>query len=228
VKIDRDGAPFIAASALPAALLAVCGHRRLAAGALALPLAIGAFFRDPDRSPDLGAPADPDLVLAPADGKVMHVGVPQEGVAPPGDWQQISIFLSLWDVHMNRTPAAGRVVAVSHRPGRYLAAFRAASAQENERSEIVVESEVGGELRTVVFRQIVGVAARRVVTRVAVGDAIVAGQRIGLMRFGSRMDVFVPPHVAIEVALGDRTRAGESVLARWPSVSAHDAGSVRS
>ena len=80
-----------------------------------------------------------------------------------------------------------------------------------------VEAEVDGEVRTVVFRQIVGVAARRVVTRVAVGDELAAGQRIGLMRFGSRMDVFVPPHVAIDVAVGDRTRAGESVLARWPS-----------
>jgi phosphatidylserine decarboxylase len=217
VKIDRDGAPFIAASALPAALLAVTGHRRLAAGALVLPLAIGAFFRDPDRAPDLGHPPDPDLILAPADGTVMHVGPPQEGVSPPGDWQQISIFLSLWDVHMNRTPSAGRVVAVSHRPGRYLAAFRAESAQQNERSEITVESEVRGELRTVVFRQIVGVAARRVVTRIAAGDTLEAGERIGLMRFGSRMDVFVPPHVEIEVVVGDRVRAAETVLARWPS-----------
>ena len=217
MKLDRDGTPFIAVSALPAALLALTGHRRLAGVSLVLPLAVAAFFRDPDRLPDLGGAHDPDVVLAPADGKVMHVGAPQEGVAPPGDWQQISIFLSLWDVHINRTPAGGRVTAVGHRPGRYLAAFRAESAQENERSEIAVEAEVDGEVRTVVFRQIVGVAARRVVTRVAVGDELAAGQRIGLMRFGSRMDVFVPPHVAIDVAVGDRTRAGESVLARWPS-----------
>lgn len=219
MKIDRDGTPFIAVSALPAVALAVAGHRRLALAALAAPVAIGAFFRDPDRGPDLGTPSDPDVVLAPADGKVMHVGTPQDGVAPPGDWQQISIFLSLSDVHINRTPVAGTVVAVGHRPGRYLAAFRAESAQENERSEIVVESDASGELRTVVFRQIVGVAARRVVTRVGVGDALVAGERIGLMRFGSRMDVFVPPEVAIEVAVGNRTVGGESVLARWPSAA---------
>ncbi|WP_421118986.1 phosphatidylserine decarboxylase [Aquihabitans daechungensis] len=219
MKIDRDGTPFIAVSAVPALALALAGRRRLACAALAVPLAVGAFFRDPDRGPDLGAEGDPDVVLAPADGKVMHVGTPQDGVAPPGDWQQISIFLSLSDVHINRTPVAGTVVAVGHRPGRYLAAFRAASAQENERSEIAVESEVDGELRTVVFRQIVGVAARRVVTRVGVGDDLVAGERIGLMRFGSRMDVFVPPQVDIEVALGDRTIGGESVLARWPSSS---------
>jgi len=217
VKIDRDGTPFIAASALPALVAGATGHRRLALALLAAPLAIGAFFRDPDRAPDLGSATDPDLVLAPADGKVMHVGVPQPDVAPPGDWQQISIFLSLSDVHINRTPVAGTVVAVGHRPGRYLAAFRAESAQENERSEIAIESEVRGHLRTVVFRQIVGVAARRVVTRVGVGDSLGAGERIGLMRFGSRMDVFVPPEVRIEVEVGDRTVGGESVIARWPS-----------
>lgn len=220
MKFDRDGAPFVAVSALPAALAAILGRWRTAVALLAAPAAIGAFFRDPDRAPDVGVAADPDLVLAPADGKVMHVGEPQEGVAPPGDWQQISIFLSLADVHINRTPVAGRVVAVGHRPGRYLAAFRAESAQENERSEIAVESEVRGEHRTVVFRQIVGVAARRVVTRIRVGDDLVAGQRIGLMRFGSRMDVFVPPSVQIEVQVGDKTVAGESVIARWPSSAA--------
>lgn len=217
MKIDRDGAPFIALSALPAVAAAVAGHRRLALPLLALPVAIGAFFRDPDRRPDLGAPDDPDVVLAPADGKVMHVGEPQVGVAPAGEWQQISIFLSLADVHINRTPYGGKVVAVGHRPGRYLAAFRAESAQENERSEITVVSNAAGEQRTVVFRQIVGVAARRVVTRIDAGDQLAAGERIGLMRFGSRMDVFVPHGVRIEVQVGDRTVAGESVIARWPA-----------
>ncbi|MCU1372110.1 MAG: Phosphatidylserine decarboxylase [Ilumatobacteraceae bacterium] len=217
MKFDRDGAPFVALSALPAVAAAAAGHRRLALPLLALPAAIAAFFRDPDRAPERGAPGDPDVVLAPADGKVMHVGAPQVGVAPPGDWQQISIFLSLADVHINRTPYGGTVTDVSHRPGQYLAAFRAESAQENERSEIAVESEVSGELRTVVFRQIVGVAARRVVTRVGVGDVLGAGERIGLMRFGSRMDVFVPHGVRLEVQVGDRTVAGESVIARWPA-----------
>jgi phosphatidylserine decarboxylase len=216
VKIDRDGAPFIAVSALPAVIAMATGRRRGAVALLALPLAIGAFFRDPDRAPDHGTVADPDLVLAPADGKVMHVGEPQAGVAPDGDWQQVSIFLSLADVHINRTPYGGRVVATGHRPGRYLAAFRAESAQENERSEITVEAEVDGTVRTVVFRQIVGVAARRVVTRVGAGDVVAPGERIGLMRFGSRMDVFVPPEVHLDVQVGDKTVAGETVIAHWP------------
>jgi phosphatidylserine decarboxylase len=157
VKLDRDGAPFVAVSALPAAAAVLGGHRRLAVALAVLPAAVAAFFRDPDRAPDHATGGDPDLVLAPADGKVMHAGNPQDGVAPAGEWQQISIFLSLADVHINRTPVGGRVVAVGHRPGRYLAAFRAESAQENERSEIAVEWTVGEELRTVVFRQIVGV-----------------------------------------------------------------------
>ncbi|WP_426571834.1 phosphatidylserine decarboxylase [Aquihabitans sp. McL0605] len=225
MKIDRDGVPFIAASALPAAAAAATGRRRLAAALAVLPVAVAAFFRDPDRAPDLGAPADPDVILAPADGKVMHVGTPQPGVAPEGVWQQISIFLSLADVHINRTPMAGTIVSLGHRPGRYLAAFKAESAHENERSELQVDAVVGGQHRSIIYRQIVGLAARRVVTRVGVGQELAAGQRIGLMRFGSRMDVFVPPGVQIEVELGDKTVAGESVIARWPVAAGVPVGS---
>lgn len=220
VKIDSDGVPFIALGAVPASVAALSGRRRLALLLAAFPVAVAAFFRDPDRLPDSPVPIDPDLVLAPADGTVMHVGEPQEGVAPAGDWQQISIFLSLADVHINRTPMGGRVVSVSHTPGRYLAAFKAESAHQNERSEIVVEASIAGTTRTLVFRQIVGMAARRVVTRVRPGQELTPGERIGLMKFGSRMDVFVPPEVTVEVAVGDRTVAGESVLARWPALVA--------
>lgn len=225
MKIDRDGVPFIVASAAPAVLAAARGHRRIAVALAVLPVAVGAFFRDPDRQPEQRPSADEHLVLAPADGKVMHVGDPQPDVAPPGDWQQISIFLSLADVHINRTPVGGTLRAVSHRPGRYLAAFKAESAHLNERSELTVGTVVDGVERTVVFRQIVGMAARRVVTRVRAGDELVAGQRIGLMRFGSRMDVFVPLDAQIEVAVGDKTVAGESVIARWPSADLLEQGS---
>jgi phosphatidylserine decarboxylase len=215
VTIDKDGTPFIALAALPALVAAALRRTRLALLLALLPAAVGAFFRDPDRAPDRAPDADPDLVVAPADGKVMHAGPGQEGVAPEGEWQQVSIFLSLFDVHINRSPYGGRITDVSHRPGRYLAAFTAESAHENERSEIHVVRHVGAEERTVVFRQIVGVLARRVVTRVGAGDTIATGERIGLMRFGSRMDVFVPPGVELLVAEGDRTVAGETPLARW-------------
>ena len=223
--IDRAAGPAVAVSAVPAALAALTGRRRTALSLLALPAGVAAFFRDPDRTPD-HRQVHSDLVLAPADGKVMYAGPGQDGVAPPGDWQQVSIFLSLFDVHINRTPYGGTVEDVSYRPGKWHAAYRFESATENERSEIALVDTVAGEERRVVFRQIVGLVARRVVTRVQKGDVLRAGQRIGLMKFGSRMDVFVPSHVALATAVGDRTVAGETVIARWPStVAARDASS---
>jgi phosphatidylserine decarboxylase len=145
----------------------------------------------------------------------MYAGPAQEQVAPKGDWQQVSIFMSVFDVHINRAPYGGTVTDVEYRPGKWHAAYKFESATENERSEITVEREVGGSTRTVVFRQIVGLVARRVVTRVGIGDRIETGERIGLMKFGSRMDVFVPPEVRLTVAAGDRTVAGETELGRW-------------
>ena len=136
-------------------------------------------------------------------------------VAPPGEWSQVSIFLSLADVHINRAPYGGRITEVTHRPGRFLAAYRAESANQNERSEITVERDVRGSSRRIVFRQVVGVLARRVVTRVAAGQTVSTGDRIGLMRFGSRMDVFVPTDARLLVAVGQRVVAGETELARW-------------
>ena len=214
--IDRAAGPAVAVSAVPAALAALAGRRRSALSLLALPAGVAAFFRDPDRTPD-HRQVDSDLVLAPADGRVMYAGPAQDEVAPLGEWQQVSIFLSVFDVHINRTPYGGTVEEVTYRPGKWHAAYRFESATENERSEITVSDTVDGEVRRVVFRQIVGLVARRVVTRVQKGDVLRTGQRIGLMKFGSRMDVFVPPHVELTSAVGDRTVAGETVIGRWPS-----------
>jgi phosphatidylserine decarboxylase len=214
--IDREAWSAAAVGAVPAVLAGYLGRKRAAAALLALPVGIVAFFRDPDRRVD-AAPIADDVVVAPADGKVMHAGPGQPGVAPPGDWQQVGIFLSVFDVHINRAPYGGRVTSVTHRPGRWLAAYKFESATQNERSDIVVERTVGGVARTVHFRQIVGAVARRVVTRLHAGDEIRTGERIGLMKFGSRMDVFVPPEVRLEVTQGDRTVGGETVLGRWPA-----------
>lgn len=214
--IDREAAPAVAVSALPAAVALLAGGRRVAAALALLPVGVALFFRDPERTPDR-VPADPDVVVSPADGKVMYAGAGQEGVAPDGEWQQVSIFLSAFDVHINRAPYGGRLTEVSYRPGRWLAAYKHESAHENERTDLTVEQVVGDEVRRVHFRQIVGLMARRVVTRVRVGEEIVTGQRIGLMKFGSRMDVFVPPEVVLGVREGARVVAGETVLGRWPS-----------
>lgn len=222
VTIDREAAPATAVAAVPALVAALAGRRGTALALAAVPAAVALFFRDPDRTPDrraAGAPVDPDTVLAPADGKVMYAGPGQDGVAPEGDWLQVSIFLSAFDVHINRAPYGGRLREVTYRPGKWLAAYSHESAHLNERTDLVVDREVDGVTRTVHFRQIVGLMARRVVTRVAAGDEIETGQRIGLMKFGSRMDVFVPTDARLLVEAGARVVAGETVIARWSTGS---------
>ena len=221
MRIDPAGWPFITGPLAPAALLAAAGRatgRRWARVAawpfLGLSAYMALFFRDPDRRCDV-EPVPPDDVVSPADGVVMVAGKPQEGVAPEGDWQQVSVFLSVVDVHVNRSPYRGEVVESNYRKGSFLAAYRKESAHRNERSEIWLRE--GG--RTVVFRQIVGVLARRIVTRTGPGDHLETGQRMGLMKFGSRMDVFLPPECTLTVRTGQRVRGGESVIARWPAAS---------
>jgi phosphatidylserine decarboxylase len=223
MRIDPAGWPFITGPLAPAALLAAGGRAtgrrglRLAAWPLlGLSAYMALFFRDPDRRCDT-EPAAPDDVLSPADGVVMVAGEPQEGVAPDGDWQQVSVFLSVVDVHVNRSPYRGEVVESSYRKGSFLAAYRKESAHRNERSELWLRDGEGDAARTVVFRQIVGVLARRIVTRTGVGQHLATGERMGLMKFGSRMDVFVPPECEVTVTKGQRVRGGETVIARWPA-----------
>ncbi|MGY1749721.1 phosphatidylserine decarboxylase [Modestobacter sp. SYSU DS0511] len=217
MRIDRAGWPFLAVPSATAAALSAVGRAtgsrpvRLAAWPfLALTGYMAVFFRDPDRRCDTVPPPD-DEVISPADGVVMVAGEPQPGVAPEGDWQQVSVFLSVVDVHVNRSPYRGRVTSASYRPGSFLAAYRKESAHRNERSELWLAD---GD-RTVVFRQIVGVLARRIVTRVREGQQVATGERIGLMKFGSRMDVFVPRECTVTVTEGQRVRGGETVIARW-------------
>jgi phosphatidylserine decarboxylase len=166
------------------------------------------FFRDPHRV----APPGDGLVLAPADGRVMVAGRADSLAAPPGAWQQVSVFLSPLDVHINRTPVGGRVTRVAYTPGRFLAAFRREAAHENERNELWIDTG----RHTVVARQVVGVLARRIVCRIAEGATVVAGERFGLMKFGSRMDVFLPLEARLAVREGARVRGGESIIAHLP------------
>ena len=213
-RIDREALPATAVAAVPALLTAIAGRPRAGLALGLLPVAVAAFFRDPDRTPDRRE-VPVDDVLSPADGKVMYSGPGQDGVAPEGEWQQVSIFLSVFDVHVNRTPYGGTVTEVVQRPGKWLAAYTHESAHLNERADITIERVVDGRTRRVQVRQIVGLMARRVVTRVAAGDHVRTGQRIGLMKFGSRMDVFVPPECDVLVRAGERVVAGETVIARW-------------
>jgi phosphatidylserine decarboxylase len=207
MKIDRAGAPFIAGALIPAGVLVALRKPGLAAPFAALAGFMAYFFRDPDRH----VPADPDAVVSPADGRVMVAGPGEEGLAPPGEWQQVSIFLSPMDVHINRIPFGGHITKVTYQPGQFLPAYRADSGAQNERTEVWIDRSG----RTVVCRQVVGVLARRIVCRVVPGDEVATGQRFGLMKFGSRMDVFMPPEARLVVKAGDRVRGGESILARF-------------
>lgn len=204
MTIDRAGIPFVAIALAPALALAAFGHLIGAALFVGLALFITFFFRDPDRR----APAVAHAVVSPADGRVMIAGRATDTGGPPGDWLQISIFLSPLDVHINRVPISGRVARIAHRPGRFWAAYRP-EASENERTEIWIDH--GG--RSIVVRQIVGVLARRVVCRLSEGQEVATGDRLGLMKFGSRMDVFLPPPAELCVKVGDRVRGGETLLA---------------
>ncbi len=206
MRMDRAGWPFVLGALVPALALAVALPWLAAAFGL-LTLFMVYFFRDPERIvPDLA-----DAVVSPADGRVLVAGDAERASAPPGDWKQISIFLSPLDVHINRIPIGGRVDRVDYTPGRFLAAYRPESARVNERNEVWIERDGA----TVVCRQVVGVLARRLVCRVGPGAVVRTGQRYGLMKFGSRIDLFLPPRAVLRVAVGDRVRSGETVVATW-------------
>jgi phosphatidylserine decarboxylase len=205
MRLDPAGLPFIAG-----ALLLALVSGALVAWVLAIPFVLfGAFFAFFFRDPERAVPSDPNVVLAPADGRVLVAGPAIREAAPPGEWNQVSIFLSPVDVHVNRIPVSGRVTRVSYIPGRFLPAYRHDAGNTNERSEIWIDH--AGQ--NVVARQIVGILARRVVCRVATGADVHAGDRFGIMKFGSRMDVFLPPTSTIAVKVGDVVRGGETVIA---------------
>jgi phosphatidylserine decarboxylase len=205
--MDRAGWPFVGSAIAPALAAWWWGWPWVAIVFAAVALFLAFFFRDPHRV----VPTDASVVVSPADGRVLIAGISDPAAAPPGEWKQISIFLSPLNVHINRIPIGGVVTKVEHLSGRYLAAYRPEAATKNERNEVWIER--GG--RTVVCRQVVGVLARRLVCRVSKGATVNTGDRYGLMKFGSRIDLFLPPTVALDVSVGDTVRGGETVLARW-------------
>jgi phosphatidylserine decarboxylase len=207
MRLDRAGVPFIALGLVPGVVALLAGWWVTGALFLCLAAFMAYFFRDPERL----VPDGPGQIVSPADGRIMVAGAGQAGIAPPGDWRQISIFLSPVDVHINRVPVAGTVTRVERSEGKYLAAYKPESGAENQRNDVWLSHQ--GE--TVICRQVVGVLARRLVCRVKPGDVVARGQRFGLMKFGSRIDLFLPTHARLQVAVGDRVRGGETVLASW-------------
>lgn len=163
------------------------------------------FFRNPDRTP----PAGEGIVVSPADGKVVYCGDDPPGRYAAAAAKRVSVFMSPLDVHVNRAPVSGRVSSVKYNPGKFHAANVEKASLLNEQNGVEIVTEEG---RTVTYVQIAGWLARRIVCDVKEGDAVRVGERVGLIRFGSRLDVYLPSDAEVRVALGDRVRAGETIL----------------
>lgn len=197
--IAREGVPFVIAPLVAGAVLIWLGVGLAGGACLVLSGAIAFFFRDPERHP----PREAGVIVAPADGKVVKVERGADGTV-------VSIFLSLFDVHINRAPIAGVVTDVSYRPGRFMIATRDEASEANEQNRLTIE----GEGVRVVCKQIAGVVARRIVCWKRVGDRVERGERIGLIRFGSRTELVLPAAVEVEIGIGARVRGGETVIGR--------------
>jgi phosphatidylserine decarboxylase len=170
-----------------------------------LALFVFSFFRDPDRL----IPSEPGNVVSPGDGRVVVV-TEEENSGRPG--QRVSIFLAIWNVHVNRAPASGTITKMEYRPGKFFAAMRERASLENEQNVFTLSTESG----EMVFKQIAGLIARRVVSWKKQGEHVMRGERIGLVRFGSRVDVWLPRGAEILVKVGENVKGGASVIARWP------------
>jgi phosphatidylserine decarboxylase len=204
------GLPFVGASLALAA--AGRNHRWLRTLGLVTAGAHAAFFRHPPRVP----PTRPGVVVAPADGQVCLI---EEAVPPPelgrgtAPLPRISIFLSVFDAHVQRAPIGGEVIAAVHRPGRFLSADLPTASSDNERNSVVIRGPEGVEVIAV---QIAGLVARRIVCEVGVGDKVAIGDTYGLIRYGSRLDTYLPEGANLLVSVGQRSVAGETVLAELP------------
>ena len=208
MRVDPAGWPFIGGALVLAIIGAFAVNPLLGIALLILGGFFLFFFRDPDRVITQGD----DAVLSPADGRVMVAGAPTGQAFPAGQWKQISIFLSPMDVHVNRMPIGGTVTKVKYHPGRFLPAYRAEAGDLNEYTEVWLDH--GGQ--TIVVRQIVGILARRIVCRTSEGEVVKGGDRFGVMKFGSRMDVFLPTTATVTVKVDERVIAGVTVIARLP------------
>ncbi|MFQ5904368.1 MAG: phosphatidylserine decarboxylase family protein [Candidatus Binatia bacterium] len=211
MKIARDGYPFILPAALLALLALAMGWKWAGLGLGLVALAFVGFFRDPERVP----PGGEELILSPADGKI--VGIKEAAKEKGGLFGEagtrVSIFLSPLDVHVNRAPVKGRVEEVQYQRGRFFAAYKEKASQSNEQNALRIVDPKGRRLGVV---QIAGVVARRIVCYVKRGDSLERGQRLGLIMFGSRVDLFLPGGSRVEVVKGQRVSGGETIIGRFP------------
>jgi phosphatidylserine decarboxylase len=166
------------------------------------------FFRDPERV----IPPEPELIVSPADGKVVLVDEVQEERFLKGPARRVAIFMNVFDVHVNRAPLAGAVADQVHKPGAFGAAFRQEAGWENEQQAMMLEGEAG---RRALVVQIAGLLARRIISYAHPGDRLARGERFGMICFGSRVDLYLPPTVDLKVQAGQRVKAGSSIIGRW-------------
>jgi|HubBroStandDraft_6_1064221.scaffolds.fasta_scaffold11540_4 phosphatidylserine decarboxylase len=206
----KEGISFIVVFLIPAVSLLMLGFWLAAVPFLLLAAFMVFFFRDPERP----ITTDKTAIVSPADGRVLIAGPVEPGSSDSPT--QISIFLSPMDVHINRSPMEGEIVDVTYRPGAFHVASRDIASVENEQNVVTVR----GEDTTIVFRQIAGILARRIVLWKRAGDRVGAGERIGLMKFSSRMDVIMPHDVDVLVRKGDRVVGGITVIGRIPRAAA--------
>lgn len=213
MRIAPEGKPFIAGATAILAALAMVGWRLggpWRAAALAwVPVAlwVPAFFRDPVRQP----PGDPRLIVAPADGRVVSVATVDEPDYLRGQATRVSVFMNIFNVHVNYHPVDGVVEYRHYRPGKFVSATLDKASADNEQSSLGVR----GDGRRILVRQIAGLIARRIVTDAQVGDAVRQGTRLGIIRFGSRVDTFLPRGAEPRVRVGDRTTGGVTVIGEW-------------
>jgi phosphatidylserine decarboxylase len=207
--IAREGWPFILIPLCGAALAAVLNWWLAAAPLAVFGLFSAFFFRDPRRS----CASDPLTACSPADGRVIRVGEAPEGTGVDGLPQRVSVFMSVFDVHVNRAPVDGTLVAYEYNPGKTFAAYKDKASLLNEQNLSVWRGPSGA----IAVKQIAGLIARRIVFDHRPGDSVRRSDRIGLIRFGSRVDVFLPERAELLVEPGDRVRAGASPLARLPA-----------
>lgn len=207
MRVHKEGIPFVLLG-LAFSLATIFLFPSWGMGLLILPLYIAYFFRDPERK----TPQDPSAVVSPADGRVICVTATDEARFLKKKMLKISIFMSVFNVHINRVPMSGRIQGVFYRPGKFLIGFAEKASLDNEQNAIMLETQGG---REILFIQIAGFIARRIVCYLKGEEQVTAGERFGLIRFGSRMDVYLPLNAKAAVHEGEKVRGGESILARF-------------
>lgn len=206
--VARAGYPFICVAAFTTAVLALLGFTSLTLIGLVITFCICGFFRDPDRV----IPVAKGAVVSPADGKVIAAGLVNDCPLLSGESMKISIFMSVFNVHVNRVPHNGRVKEIDYYPGKFFSANLDKASEQNEHNAVLIEMEDGKPMCVV---QIAGLIARRIICHIKPGDQVIRGQRFGLICFGSRLDVYLPADITLKVAVGDHVKAGTSILGQF-------------